>query len=147
MQSGRRVEGSVALSTTGDAGASAARAYRFEQLIIDGPDAFVDSDSSELGSLNPDEYEQFAAGNAVARSAAGRRQTQRRQEPQKLVKTEDLRFVIASQGQLRALKVKGKPLSYGSEAEALAVLRTLVFLQPRLSGRYQVVPSTEIKTA
>ncbi len=145
MQSGRSVRGSTDFAGTTQVGAAAVRGYRFEQLIIDGPDFFAEP---TVEDMEQSDFDTFVNGNAVARSAAGRRQQLRNQEVQGSVQTRIVKFAIVDRSSLKPLKVNGgQALQYGSEAEAVAALSTLNTKKPQLAHRFQVVPATEIQSS
>ena len=146
MQSGRSVQGSEDFGGTQQPKAYAERRYRFEQLVIDGPDFFVTDSEKSIESMEQSDYQNFVKGNAVARSAAGKRQQQYLQEVQEIVKTQPLTYGIVDKSTLHLVKLNSKALRYETETEALQALRTLQSIKPQLAHRLQVVPATEIKT-
>lgn len=146
MQSGRSVQGSEDFGGTTQPKAYAERRYRFEQLIIDGPDFFVKETQQSIEGMDATAYENFVGGNSVACSAMGKRQRRRIQEVQEVVKTRPVPYGIVDRSSLHLIKLNGKALRYDTEAEALQVLRTLQSIKPQLAHRLQVVPATEIKT-
>lgn len=147
MQSGRTVTGRTDLVSSAQSQAAAVRNYRFEQLIIDGPDFFLRPADRSKGDMQQADYDTFVKGNAVSRSTMGRQQRFRQQEAQPAVRTRPVAYGIVDQNNLRTIKVNGRFLRYESEAEALQALRTLQSTKPQLARRLRVAPATEMQTS
>jgi hypothetical protein len=146
MQSGRKVEGNMDLFTAEQPDAAVQRSYRFEQMIIDGPDFFVRPADRDRAGMEQADYDTFVKGNAVGRSVQGRQQELKRRENQQAVHARAVAFSLVDQSNLRPFKLNGKALKYESEAEALQALRTLQFRKPQLGHRLRVAPATETET-
>ncbi len=145
MDSGQTVQGSEAFASSEQPETYVERAYKFEQLILDDPDFFAEPEE-ENNRLTEAEQQAFAAGNAVARSANGKRQRLRREESRELVKSKSLLFALADKTRLQPLKLNGKPMRYASEAEAQQALQIIQLTKPYLAHRLQVLPITETQT-
>jgi hypothetical protein len=146
MQSGRSVKGSTTLSTSAQSNAAVVRSYRFEQLIIDGPDFFLRTADRSIGDMQQTDYDVFVKGSAVSRSAMGRQQELKQREQQQSVSTKSVPYSIVDQARLKVVTINDKTLRYDTEAEALQALRTLQSQKPQLAQRLRVVPATEIQT-
>lgn len=126
--------------------AAVQRSYRFEQMIIDGPDFFVRPADRDRAGMEQADYDTFVKGNAVGRSVQGRQQELKRRENQQAVHARAVAFSLVDQSNLRPFKLNGKALKYESEAEALQALRTLQSRKPQLGHRLRVAPATETET-
>ncbi|MEQ8706053.1 MAG: hypothetical protein RIC19_19135 [Phaeodactylibacter sp.] len=146
MQSGKSVQGSTGLATTQQPDGGVQRSYRFEQLVIDGPDFFLRPADRAVASMEQTDYDVFVNGNAVSRSSMGRRQRFKQQEVRQAVQTRPVVYSIVDQNHLKTVTLNGQLLQYESEAEALQVLRTLQSLKPQLARRMRIAPATETAT-
>ncbi len=141
MPSGRTAKGGDAFSSADYVG----RDYEFEQLILDGPDFFARRPAeADRIQLDQSDYEAFAKGNAVARSPQGRRNALK-PAADKPVQRREAQYGIVERADLTIVEMNDKSLLYGSQAEAVQVLRAIENAKPQLSRRFQVVPAYEIQ--